>query len=322
MAAAIINPRAGGRSEAERQAFESLLRERVPGVDILHTQSAGHATELTRQALRDGHDLILAIGGDGTYNEVANGFFEDDAPINARAQLALVPDGTGADLARLIGLTDAASAIDVLTDGVPLTIDVCRCDFTGRDGEATSRYFLNITDFGMGGDIIERVNHGHSFFHGKLGYLAAILATLFTYTSKRMRVSVDGESFDDVFSSVIMANGQYFGNGIHVAPRARLTNGTMEVMLIRDMPLMASLRFLPKLYDGSYTELKDYVITRTATHLTAECDSPIFIDLDGEAPGQLPIVTRVIPSAITLRVPTDYFEAAPDASMASPSAQS
>src|SRR5262245_24737475 len=145
-AVAIINPNsAGGRNSKSVGRLEQLLPE---GTTVLRTNAPGHAIELTRDALRGGAQTVIAVGGDGTINEVVNGFFDGSSPISLSAVLGVVPNGTGSDFRRSLNLpSDWKEALFVITNGLPRPIDVMRIHFTGHDGSRGCRYALNLASF-------------------------------------------------------------------------------------------------------------------------------------------------------------------------------
>jgi len=150
-AAFVINPRAAnGRCLRRWRRFARRLDDRAPWpYTVFLTAGPRDAEDLARRALREGADLVVAVGGDGTLNEVANGFFEGLQPINARAAMALLPWGTGQDFARSLHLpTDAAASLTLLRDGEARRIDLGRVTYHGRADRLETRWFANIAEFG------------------------------------------------------------------------------------------------------------------------------------------------------------------------------
>lgn len=152
MIVAILNPKSANGNAAEVWA---RMRMHLPGpAETLESKAPGHGIELTRQAVKRGARTIVAVGGDGTINEVVNGFFEDDLPISSEAKLGIVPHGTGSDFKRILNLPfDEKKAAAVLHHGEPRLVDVLKVRYTTMDGSNALRYSINITSFGMGGAV-------------------------------------------------------------------------------------------------------------------------------------------------------------------------
>jgi len=301
--AVILNPAsAGGRTGRSWPKIEQALHESVDGFAVFRTEQRDHATALTRDALKDGFDHIVSVGGDGTHHEVVNGFFNDDAPINAAARMSILPAGTGSDLGRMLGLKSPMAGIPLINGGHVQAVDVGRVTFKQHDGSSGLRYFLNIADFGAGGATVERVNRGNRRLGPKLSYLIAVIQTVLTFRSPQVHITVDGQELDLKCMNCIVAKGQYYGGGIHVAPAARLDSGVFEVFVIKDLSAFTAIRNLPRFYNGSFVDMKDLVLRYQATHLTAQSDERVLIDLDGEAPGMLPLEIKLLPGALNLVV--------------------
>src|SRR5215831_11956299 len=148
-AVAILNPRAGGRTTAYV----------VEGAEILETRAPGHATELAREAIKRGAKTVIAVGGDGTINEVVNGFFEREQPIPTDATLAIIPHGTGSDFKRTLQLPDEGKlAASIIQDTNKRLIDVMKVRYTSSDGSQKVRYAVNVASFGLGGTVADKVN--------------------------------------------------------------------------------------------------------------------------------------------------------------------
>ena len=250
---AIANPRsAAGRTAKRWPAIRTELAARGIEVEVQMTSGPGDATGLARQALTNGHDLVVAVGGDGTINEVVNGFFaEDGAAINSDAALAVIPSGSGGDFRRSAGIpADFASAVAVIAEGVTHRCDVGRIEATGG-GDA--RHFINIADCGVGGEVAARVNAGRGKrFGGTPAFFYHSMAVLMTYRARRVEIELDGEVLERSVQNVVIANGRYFGGGMMVAPQARLDDGIFDVVIINAASRLQTARDLPSVYRGHH----------------------------------------------------------------------
>ena len=302
--AVVVNPRAAnGRVGKRWPALKPALRDALGGFKLLRTERPGHATELVQNALREGFERIVSVGGDGTHNEVVNGFFDGQQPINPEASLALVPYGTGGDLERTLGVPRGLDAIPHILDGIPAPSDIGRATYTLPDGGEATRYFINVADFGIGGAVVKRVNQTTKFFGGFASFLYGVVATVLTYRNPWLRLEIDGESIEGRCNNVIVANGQYYGGGMHVAPEARLDSGVFEIFVIGDVSRIEAIRNIPRLYKGTLADRPDLVQHLTASRITARSDEPVLLNLEGEQPGQLPVAIDLLPGAINLVTP-------------------
>ena len=174
----IVNPASGGgRTGRSWPAVAARLRAAGLDFDTAMTSCLCEAIELSRQAVAEGRPLIVAAGGDGTINEVANGFFARGGEPAAGPRLGVLPTGTGGDLRRTLGFPqDVGEAAAVLLAGRTRRIDAGRVTCTRPDGETTVRYFVNIADAGIGGDVVHQVNSGRRVINGEVTFMLASLS--------------------------------------------------------------------------------------------------------------------------------------------------
>ncbi len=299
--AVIVNPVAGyGKTRRKWPKVEALMREVVGDFSVHVTEFRDHATLLTQRALQEGYDRIVSVGGDGTHHEVLNGFFDEYLPINPMASMAIVPMGTGSDLARTLGIKRNRDAIRLIKNGRSMQTDIGRVTYTRHDGSRGVKYFLNIADFGVGGAVVDRVDGNIRKLGPTIAYAYGLIATLLTFRPKRIKLQVDGDIFETNLLDVIVANGQYFGGGIHVARNARLDSGTFQVIAVPPIALPEAFWNLRYLYNGRFVENPRWARTWQATRIVAQCDEPVLLDLDGEGPGRLPCAIELLPKALKL----------------------
>jgi diacylglycerol kinase (ATP) len=175
----IVNPSSAGGANGRRWArTASCLRHVLATFEHAFTDGPGHATCLARQALLDGVELVVAVGGDGTLNEVACGFFEGERCVAPHAALGVVPAGTGSDFARTLGSDSIEAACARLGGRDSRFIDVGHARFMGRDGATRERIFLNVASFGCSGQIARGISPRIKRLSGRLAYGVATLHTL------------------------------------------------------------------------------------------------------------------------------------------------
>jgi len=300
----IVNPASANGSTGKM--WDTLARSigaEIGEVDAAFTNAANHATDLARQAISDGFEMVVAVGGDGTVNEVVNGFFEAGKPINPDAVLGVISRGTGSDFIKTMNIPkEIENAARTLKGRAVKRCDAGRFTSRGADGEEIERYFINIADFGMGGEAIVRVNNTTKAFGGFLSFLYGTLKTMWMYEGKNVRVTVDDEfEIEKKISSVIVANGQYFGSGMRIAPEAKVDDGLFDILILDASSFAQSALDIPKLYKGTHVEDSRVTCLRGRT-LTAESDEDVLIDVEGEEGGRLPAKFEIIPSSIDVKV--------------------
>ncbi len=304
----ILNPRASaGKSVKRWQGCRKALEKRFGDVEVVETTGPGDATRLCREALQNGAERIVAVGGDGSINEVVNGFFENGKPLYPQAELVVVPAGTGSDFARSIGL---ASGLDIDASYIK-DIDVGWATIRGHSGEDIERYFINISSFGSSGLIVDMVNKSPKVLGGKFSFMLGTLRGLASYRNQRIRLQV-GENFDEelLVNTVAVANGRYFGGAMMIAPDATLDDGMFDVVVIGDISVATFIRHSGKLYRGEHLSLPKFRHIRGSEVIATPIDgAELLIDLDGEQPGKLPVHYRVIPAALKVFAPWDQAEA-------------
>lgn len=303
----IVNPRSqGGRLGKRWQEIAETIGRAFPFEESV-TEAPGDATRLTREALRGGAERVVAIGGDGTINEVVNGFFDErGAAIAPDASFAVIPFGTGGDFRRTVHMpTDLAEAAQVIAANHRRRIDVGRLEFTATAGGRVSRMFANIASFGVSG-VVDRLVNESSKKLGRFAFAVATARATWSYKNQRVQLVFDGADRVEVtINTVAVANGRYFGGAMMVAPDAELDDGVFDVIAMGDFGFGDLLRSGRRLYKGTHLTM-DKVTARRARVVEAEPIDPaavIELDVDGENPGRLPARFEVVPSALWVVVP-------------------
>jgi diacylglycerol kinase (ATP) len=298
----IVNPNAamGSVSKAWPQ-IEALAKDRLGPFQTQFTAGPGDATGLARQALIEGTDLIICVGGDGTLNEVVNGFMGEEGPIRPEALLGFIPLGTGCDFIKTVPIPrDINRALDLIRGRHVRPIDLGRLQYRDHHGNSAYRYFHNVTSFGLGGEVDERVNRTTKAFGGFISFIWATLISILIYDKKQIHLKVDN-GFDQsvLIWNVVVANGQYHGGGMWVAPDASVDDGLFHVTVIGDLTLPQVFLNLPSLYNGKIYQVEK-VTSLAGKRVKAYSDQQVLMDVDGEQPGQLPVTIEMVPGAVPL----------------------
>jgi YegS/Rv2252/BmrU family lipid kinase len=254
-------------------------------------------------------ETILAIGGDGTLNEVVNGFFRQDRPLSPGARLAYLPIGTGSDFQRTLQLpTDPQGVAAAVAGSDTFLIDIGKVTLIGDDGESLARYFANLTSFGMGGDVSIHAKHNWlTGASGKAAFFWATFAVFLRYRGKRVRLRIDEQPQERVFeaTNIAIGNGRYHGGGMHPCPLATLDDGLLDVTVIERLNMFELIRDIRVLYsDDVYRHPK--VHRFQGRRIEAASDEPVRAEVDGEPLGRLPLQADVLPRVLRLAVPPNW----------------
>jgi diacylglycerol kinase (ATP) len=309
---AIINPKSGGfRAGGGVDALRRVMDNALGPVDVALTERPRHATELARDAVLDGRETIIAVGGDGSIHEVVNGFMQAREKGARSSKLGIVGTGTGGDFRKTLGLEHRLDRyLAAIAAGVTRRIDVGRFDYTMNDGGPGKAWFVNILSAGMGG-LVDRYVHDMGWLGGKAAYFAASARGLAESELGQLRVTtwLDGKSQETELLSrqINICNGRYFGSGMHVAPMAVPDDGVFEVVDLGASTKLGFLTFSRKIYDGSHMrhpQVKHLRADRVRVELENErIRDKYLLDVDGEPLGKLPIDVVVDPGALEVLVP-------------------
>jgi diacylglycerol kinase (ATP) len=247
----------------------------------------GELTELARDA---DADLLVVVGGDGAVNEVVNG--------RRDIELAVIPRGTGMDFIRTHGIpSEFDDAVAVARDGRTCELDLGRVRF--REGE---RWFANVASVGMSGAIAERANRMSKALGGKLTFFYALAREFLVWKNTEVSVRCDDAERHGRMHDVIVANGQYHGGAMWLAPDARADDGQFDVILIGDVSKLDFITTAPKLYKGTHLAHPKVELLRSTT-VDVDAPVPLPIETDGEVAGTTPAHFEVVPRAVRVRVP-------------------
>ena len=309
---AIINPNSShGRTRAAWPKISRALEAELGPVEAVFTDAPLSATSRTREALQEGVDLVIAVGGDGTVNEVVNGFFAppgaaEDLPLRPETELAILMSGTGGDFRKTFELgADLPAQVQRIARGNVRTIDVGRIDYTDHDGHPAARYFNNIASFGLSGLVSDRVNRAHftKRVSGRFTFFWASLQSVLGYKMPRVRLVVDDQPPLELgVNTVAVCNGRYFGGGMHMAPMARPDDGLFDLVVMHDMSTRELLRDPNAIYRGTHIQNPKVLTLRGRRVVATPLPGPhALLDIDGETPGRLPATFTILPAVLKFR---------------------
>ena len=284
-----------GHRKLSKETIEAIaLMEMDPMLIVKQkrTKGPGDAVELARHAVSKS-DYIIAIGGDGTCNEVINGIMLEPT---SDIVFGVIPNGTGNDFVRNLPPFSAHGFVSAIVDKKHRTIDIGRINFTHE-----SRYFLNVADIGFGAKVIETMNRQRSSgIGGKLSYNLAILRSFFTYRKPNLEVRDGDFQFEGKSLMIVFSNGTTFGHGLCIAPDAQLNSGELEMTIIGNVSLAEYGRNLGNLKTGKKITHPE-VIYRSFKRITVKTvEKDLCVETDGEIAGRSSIEVEVVPNALQL----------------------
>lgn len=303
----IVNPVAGGGRVGRRwPTLLPRLREAIPQLTVRTTTSPGHATSLTRTALRRGRERIVAVGGDGTLHEVVNGFFDEEGtPVAPSARLVPLPCGTGMDFWRSLEVDRETDPVALVRSNRVRSIDLLHVAYTTPRGNTAQRYAVNIASVGLSSHVVRFLNRrdSGSFPGSPLRYLKALLHAVVHHRPFALQCILDGTPLGPMSGHLVsVANGRTFGSGICIAPTADLYDGCLDVTILHNVSVWSLLPRLHRFYRGTHLSLAG-VSSHRGHRLTIRSPQAeaVWLEADGELLGILPATIEVVPSALRLQ---------------------
>ncbi len=292
----IVNPAAGGGA-ARRNWPQLQAHLQVAGIDFCHYQSEyrGHCRELARAAFESGIRHFVAVGGDGTANEVLNGVLEAGEPGAADFSLGSVPWGTGNDWARYYGLSPAPeSCVELLQAGLSRGQDIGKATFTDAGGNPRVHYFLNCAGTGFDSFLLDEMGAARG---SRLRYLLYVIRCLAKYRPQSLRLDAGGATFSGRVLLLDVCLGRYAGAGMRFAPNALTDDGVFDVLLVDHISIPRLLGSLLYLYNGRIDQHRS-VHSWQCDALSITAQSEQHFHCDGELVGDLPVEIEILPGAL------------------------
>lgn len=306
----IVNPKSASGATREKWAMIAAdLRTHFGPFNVAFTKGPGDGIDLARNACESGRRFIIACGGDGTISEIVNGIMQSGKDV----ELGIFPSGTGGDFRRTLGLpTTPRDIARALKDGDTRSIDVGKVTYVGHDGNPTSRYFINVTSFGLAASVIERVKGASSLnwlpldtVRGRASFALSTLQEVVGMGTTNVLVKLDDKPEKPLGTvNFCIANARYFGGGMMIAPNAKLADGYLDVVNVGDINTAKIILNAYTLYRGTHLDLPEVKEIRAKRIEVRPVDErEIHIEIDGELPGRLPAIYEVVPHSLRIRVP-------------------
>lgn len=291
----IVNPASGRGRGAKAEAGVRRAFASVGVTDIRTTSAKGDERTVALRAIEEGVGTIVAVGGDGTWGNVANAIISSSADV----RLALLAAGTGNDFAKTLGApaTDFAATAALVAEGVEKRVDV---------GEVEGRYFLNVTGFGFDIAVLEDIDNIR-WLKGDAVYLYSALRQLFGYEGIEIDVSSAARTRGAVrHLMLIIANGKNFGGSFRIAPGASVTDGQLDAIAIAMTSPLRRARLFGAATKGTHLALGE-VQTEQAPSFTLTFPAPPAYETDGEynRAGSARLEVRCVPGALRVVAPVE-----------------
>ena len=284
----ILNPQAGFRKIEEQTR---LIRKYFGEEAIIRlTEKARHAEAIAKEYI---NAVIYAVGGDGTANEVMCG------TVGTENALCVVPAGSGNDFVRTAykDLPDKKRTVEGVLDASRTMVS------RYIDGaEINDTYFMNIASVGFDAEVVRNAEKFARIpFLRKISYILSLIYTIFRYHGTELEIEVDGKTYKQKALLCCVANGEYYGGGIHIAPEAVCDDGLLETYLIDAVSTLRFLSVLPKLTKGKHTTTK-YVHRFSARHVVLK-GHDLTLNIDGELSPVEQATINVLPGKLKILAP-------------------
>lgn len=265
----IVNPIAGGgKAKSLISLIEDQMKKNNINFKIVITERESQATEIAEENA-DNYKLIVAVGGDGTVNEVAKGIINKRQGI-----LGIIPGGTGNDMARSLGIPlNPKEALKLILKGNKKEIDI---------GRVNSYDFLNISSAGFDAEVVINNEKIKKRFKSHISYAISVVYTLFTYKNKNVTIKINGKTFNEKILLLAVGNGKYYGGGMKILPMAQIDDGYLDICLISNISKLLSLYLFPTIFNGHHIKYKKYVKIYKAKSVTITSKEEFLLNIDGD----------------------------------------
>lgn len=283
-------------------SYTDALREAVQAVRATGLlvesevcREPGHAMQLAGSAAEEGVDAVVAVGGDGTLNEVINGVYAVSKSFECG--IGIVPNGTANDFAARFGIPvdNPVDALGIVARGHVRHLDL---------GRVNGELFANVASGGFGAEVVSETSPTLKKLAGKLAYVLTGLANLTALESRPARIEGEGFTWEGDLFSVNVGNSGHAGGGLHVCPRAVLDDGLLDMLVVPDMPLRNAVQLYDEMRNGWLAE-SDLVLYHQSPWFHIEAPGGIQVNLDGESRTGASFHFDLLPQAMPFYTPLD-----------------
>ncbi|MBD3288415.1 YegS/Rv2252/BmrU family lipid kinase [candidate division KSB1 bacterium] len=287
----VTNPAAGkGRGLKVSEQAAQFLKSHDIETQMLISNYAGHIADLMRDVYVDNYNGIVAVGGDGTLFEIINGLLKTHSELSV--PLGQIPVGTGNSFIRDLGILTLQDAYDKILAQKTRPVDVGY--FTYDDGEY---YFINLLGFGFVANVAHRARKYKMF--GDFSYIFGVLEEVVILSFSNLEITIDGTTYHRQNTFVEISNSTCTGGDMIMAPDAKIDDGYLDVILLRNVTRIKLLKAFPKIFKGTHVEMDEVEVFK-AKHIIAKTDNPKILTPDGEVFGSTPIEVKILPHKIRM----------------------
>lgn len=307
----IINPHSGGVTKNYIQDLESYFRDKIGEFNYVLTKSREDTILSTRQALKEGVEQVIAVGGDGTINAVVNGFFEKGKPLRPESSLAISKAGTGSDYYKCI---DPQRKVDWRE--IVIHHEICPVDLgliKYQESSYESQYFINISSMGITSEVAKKRNE-MTWLPSFLQYLLPACLSILSYRSQKVNLTFDKkedkeedeEKIEEEAFAIFVGKGIYSGKGMRWGGEVTLSDGLLDVTVLREAKARDIPRMFYKLYFGKGMKGDKLTTKLTTARVQVKTTSPLLLEMDGELYGTTDLEISVVPKSIFVCFPCQW----------------
>jgi len=284
------------RTKTNPKSFEEEAKRVFYNYELMfkYTSKKGHGIELAKEQILNKCNFLIAVGGDGTINEVVNGFMNSDVENRKKVILGLIPRGTGNDFARSIfAKKQMKSLADSIMQNRIGPCDVGEVNFVDELGLPKKRFFINIADVGIGANTVQIVNKSSKKLGSNLTFIFAILKSFVGYRHLKVKIKADGFNYEGKIVTLCFANGKWFGSGLGIAPHAKLDDGNIALVMAGEVKMRTFLAKLPAIKKLKFIKHKDVFYKKIESCKIEPANQKCPLEADGELLGFLPAEVKI-----------------------------
>lgn len=268
------------------------------------SQKSTDSINLAHKSVNDGADYVIGIGGDGTLNEVINGVMLAEKSKRQNVKVGLLPTGSGNDFAKSMNLDSKVSTLrELIEQESTIPIDIGKIECKDNLGNDYTRYFNNIADVGLGGEVVVKVNKSSKLFSPTFRYLKSSVEAFFTYKKKKIRFTSPHFTWEGAVLILCLANANYFGSGLGIAPHAKVDDGKMAVVIAGEISLYDYLRNLSRIRNKEVINHPGIIYQEVESCTIEPIEDNLLIETDGELAGNLPLKMSILNKEIEFLSP-------------------
>ncbi len=294
----IINGKINKQERLEQEIIASFSNKF--DVEIVRTKKKSDGILFAKKAVNNSTDFLIAVGGDGTINEIINGFMLANADKRKNVVVGLLPTGTGNDFARTIKIQKSVQhLLFLIENNLNSKIDIGKINFTNFENKRKIRFFINIADMGVGAETVKIVNGSSKFLGSNLTFFFTVLRVFLSYKHQHLKFTFNDTEHENKIVTLCFAKGKYFGSGLGVAPHACPADGFLSMTIVGELNIFHFLRYVPAIRKCKL--LKNKMISYKKTKfckVEAGGEKQYPVEIDGEYIGTTPFEIEVVPMCI------------------------